>query len=97
MNNHIQTLVTEISKLNIEEVNLIAEAIKLRRQFITKTVARTIQPGTTVEFNAKTRGIIRGTVTKVNTKNIVVQQQNTLTSWRVPANMITVVNETNQL
>ncbi len=97
MNNHIQTLVTEISKLNNDELNQIAEAIKLRRQFITKTMARTIQPGTVVEFDAKTRGIIRGTVTKVNTKNIVVQQQNTLTSWRVPANMLTVVDKTNQL
>jgi phosphoserine aminotransferase len=92
MNNHIQTLVTEISKLNNDELNLIVEAIKLRRQFITKTMARAIRPGTTVEFDAKTRGIIRGTVTKVNTKNIVVQQENTLTSWRVPANMLTVVS-----
>ena len=69
-----------------DELNQIIEAIKLQRQFISVQAVRSFTVGDSVEFTARGR-VIRGTVEKVNRKNIKVREQG-YGVWNVPASML---------
>ena len=45
--------------------------------------------GDTVSFDAKTRGVIRGKITKVNQKTVKVRCDRTQTTWKVTASCLT--------
>lgn len=79
-----------LTQASNEELNTLNEYIKMRRQQITKSVVRSVVKGDKVTFTS--RGTVyNGTVLDVKIKNLIVQTQ--LGRYRVPASMVTVVQE----
>ncbi len=92
----METVLTLIGKADFDQMTRIAERMKLQRTFITNQNVRSVVVGDEVEFPA--RGMtIRGKVTKVNRKNLVVCQiggNNVTYNWKVPAMMVSKVQAT---
>jgi biotin-(acetyl-CoA carboxylase) ligase len=78
-----------------EELNSIADALRFARAQLVVRNKSTLTIGSNVKFTSTKRGVITGTVKKINRKYILVHEQkpgNLITStWRVPANMLEVV------
>lgn len=72
-----------------EELNEIIEATRYAMDRRTRQVKGTITAGTRIKFQSRRHGLVRGVVTKVNTKRLVVKQHNGPT-WRVDASMCSV-------
>ena len=87
--NRVQTAITEIRNMNNDELNQVIEAIKLQRTYLARTTARAMAIGDTVEFDARGR-TIRGVVTKINRKTVVVREQG-YGQWKVTASMLRMV------
>ena len=76
---------------NIELSSMI-DAVKWNREQLSKRIKRSIGVGDNVEFtSSKTGRVTRGFVTKVAIKYVTVNTGMGL--WRVPANMLTVVDK----
>ena len=74
------------------ELASMADAIKFARTKLQKTNIRNIMVGDTVKWFSQKRGINgQGVVTKVAIKYVTVREGATL--WKVPANMLSVVDE----
>jgi hypothetical protein len=86
--NNVQTAITAIRNMNSDELNQVAEAIKLQRTYNARTATRSLMVGDTVSFDAKTRGIITGTVEKINIKTVQVRCNRTQGLWKVTASML---------
>ena len=86
--NNVQTAITAIRNMTNHEINQVVEAIKLQRTFNARTATRSLQVGDTVSFDAKTRGVITGTVTKINIKTVQVRCNRTQGMWKVTASML---------
>ena len=86
--NNVQTAITAIRNMNADEINQVVEAIKLQRTYNARTATRSLMVGDTVSFDAKTRGIITGTVTKINTKTVQVRCNRTQGLWKVTASVL---------
>ena len=72
-----------------EQLNSIADAIRFRRSQITKEARRSITLGDVVKFtHPRTGRTHQGSVVKIKIKNVQVKEG--LTTWNVPANMLTV-------
>ncbi len=72
-----------------QQLNTIAEAIKFRRSQLARETRRSIVPGDTVKFtHPKTGRVHQGSVVKIKIKNVQVREG--LTTWNVPANLLTV-------
>ena len=70
-----------------DELTEISQAIVFARSQMTKQNTGSMVLGTSVKFkNTKTGTMVKGKVTKVNRKFILVSTG--LTTWRVPANML---------
>jgi uncharacterized protein YwbE len=68
------------------------DAVKWNREQLAKQIKRSITRGDNVEFtSSKTGRLTRGFVTKVAIKYVTVDTGMGL--WRVPANMLTVVDK----
>jgi hypothetical protein len=68
------------------------DAVKWNREQLSKRIKRSIGVGDNVEFtSSKTGRVTRGFVTKVAIKYVTVNTGMGL--WRVPANMLTVVDK----
>lgn len=89
--NTVQIAIDAIHKMNNDELAQIIEAVKLQRTWISRTTARALNAGDTVEFAARGR-VIRGTVVKVNRKNVKVKEDNAYTTWNVPASMLKMID-----
>ena len=88
----VQTAITAIRNCNTDdELKQIVDAVKLQRQFISMQNIRSVVVGDTVEFEARGR-TVQGTVTKVNRKNVKVQEAG-FGTWNVPAAMLKRVSE----
>ena len=73
-----------------EQLDSVLSAVKFRRAQITKETKRALALGDVVKFtHPKTGCTHQGNVVKIAIKNIKVRQG--LTTWNVPANMLTVV------
>ena len=83
----VNSVIEDLNKMDNEQLNEVAHAIKLRRNFIASHAVRQFVIGDRVEFSGK-RGKVVGEIKKVNRKNLVVDDLNSATSWRVPANMV---------
>lgn len=88
MKQDMTAILNEVRQMNNEELNDLVEAIKMQRQFLARSTVRSLIVGDRVRFNSGRRGVVEGKVTKVNTKNVKVQQDNAYTVWNVPANML---------
>ena len=74
------------------ELSSMIDAVKWNREQLSKRIKRSIMVGDNVEFtSSKTGRLTRGFVTKIAIKYITVNTGMGL--WRVPANMLTVVDE----
>ena len=74
------------------ELSSMIDAVKWNREQLAKRVKRSISVGDNVEFtSSKTGRLARGFVKKVAIKYVTVDTGMGL--WRVPANMLTVVDK----
>lgn len=86
MSNLVTKTVENIYKMNSDELDQVIEAIKLKRQYLTKQAVRSFVVGDSVRFKNRSGAYVSGTVKKVNRKYIVVHTQ--LGGYRVPATML---------
>jgi uncharacterized protein YkvS len=90
-------LVTKASELiyqmDGDQLKQVVEAIQLKRQFLAKQAIRNFMVGDMVQFTGKTGGKINATVEKVNKKYVIVSTHIGGEKWRVPATMLTKINE----
>lgn len=74
------------------ELSSMIDAVKWNRERLAKQIKRSIRQGDNVEFtSSKTGRTMQGTVSKVAIKYVTVSTNAGL--WRVPANMLTVVDK----
>ena len=72
-----------------EQLDSIMAAVKYRRGQITRETKRELSVGSVVKFtHPKTGRVHQGNVVKINIKKVKVREG--LTTWNVPANMLTV-------
>lgn len=91
---NVQTIIQGIYGLNSnDDLNLIVEAIKLKRTHLAKNAARTFTKGDMVQFTSRNGGKVNGTVVKVNIKYVIVDAHIGGTRYKVPATMLTPINE----
>lgn len=83
-----QDVLNAIRNMDNDDLNEVIRAVKDQRTWISKSTARSLTVGDTVAFAGR-RGIrVRGTVTKVNPKNILVKEDGAFTTWRVAASLL---------
>jgi hypothetical protein len=88
----VQTITTEIvsSKFTNEELTAIIDAVKFAKARLTERTKRSLRIGDNVNFNSIKQGRnVTGFVTKIAIKYVTVNTINGM--WKVPANMLTVV------
>jgi hypothetical protein len=91
--NQVQNTIAEIFAMDKDQLNQVVEAIKLRRTQLARAVTRAVSVGDIVEFDARGR-VVRGTVTKVNTKTLQVREDRgglATTNWKVTASLVRAV------
>jgi hypothetical protein len=72
-----------------DQLSSVAAAIKFRRGQIVKETKRSLMLGDVVKFvNPRSGRTHQGNVVKINIKNVKVREG--LTTWNVPASMLTV-------
>ena len=75
------------------ELSSMIDAVKWNRDQLSKRIKRSITVGDNVEFTSnKTGRLMRGSVTKVAIKYVTVSVPG-WGSWKVPANMLTLVDK----
>jgi hypothetical protein len=75
-----------------EELNSIGDAIRFARAQLVARNKMALSIGSIVKFKSSTRGVISGTVKKINSKYVLVNEAgHAFSTWRVPANMLEVV------
>jgi hypothetical protein len=78
-----------------EELNSIGDAIRFARAQLVVRNKSVLSVGSNVKFTSSTRGIIVGTVKKINRKFILVNEQKPGnlfgSTWKVPASMLEVL------
>jgi small-conductance mechanosensitive channel len=90
----IQTVNAEIllGKFSNDELSSIIDTVKYARSKLTRHTIRSLMVGDNVNFDsAKLGRNVTGVVTKIAIKYVTVRTATGL--WRVPANMLTVVQE----
>ena len=74
------------------ELRSMIDAVKWNRSRLTERTKATLRVGDNVEFtSSKTGRLTRGFITKIAIKYVTVNTG--MGMWRVPANMLTVVDE----
>jgi hypothetical protein len=90
----IQSVTAEIisGQFTNEELSSLIDSIKYARARLGKAAIRALRIGDNVTFNSVKQGRnVTGFVTKIAIKYVTVQTATGL--WRVPANMLTVVED----
>ena len=90
----IQTVTAEILQGNFtnDQLSSIIDSVKYARSKLTRHTIRSLQVGDNVNFNSVKLGRnVTGVVTKIAIKYVTVKTVSGL--WRVPANMLTVVED----
>ena len=86
----MNTVLDQVSKMDSAELNRVVDAVKLRRTFVAKESARGLFIGDSVQFTGRGNRTVVGTVTKVNTKTVVVDTVSD-GKWKVTASMLTLL------
>ena len=94
----MSNLVTKASeliyKMDQDQLQQVVEAIQLKRQFLARQAIKNFVVGDMVQFTSKrTGGKVNATVEKVNKKYVIVSTHIGGEEWRVPATMLTKINE----
>jgi hypothetical protein len=90
----IQSVTAEIisGKFTNDELSSLIDSIKYARARLGKAAIRALNVGDNVNFNSSKLGKnVTGVVTKIAIKYVTVRTVNGL--WKVPANMLTVVED----
>jgi small-conductance mechanosensitive channel len=90
----IQTVTAEILQGNFtnDQLSSIIDSVKYARSKLTRHTIRSLQVGDNVNFNSAKQGRnVTGVVTKIAIKYVTVRSVSGL--WRVPANMLTVIED----
>ena len=83
----LNTVLDQVARMDNAELNRVIDAVKMRRTFISKESARGLFIGDSVSFEGK-RGVrVQGTVSKVNSKTVVVDTAQG--GWKVTASLLT--------
>ena len=86
--NKIQDIITGIHNIQTNaDLNLIVDAVKLKRQYLERTAVRQFIVGEKVQFTNRKGMPVGGTIRKINRKYIVVDTP--VGGYRVPATMLT--------
>jgi Cu/Ag efflux protein CusF len=94
MNNLVTKASELIYQMDNDQLNQVIEAVKLKRQHLSRQAVRKFTIGDMVQFkSSKTGGKVNATVEKVNRKYVVVSTHIGGEKWRVPATMLTPLNE----
>ena len=94
MNNLVTKASELIYQMDNDQLNQVIEAVKLKRQHLSRQAVRKFTIGDMVQFkSSKTGGKVNATVEKVNRKYVVVSTHIGGEKWRVPATMLTLLNE----
>lgn len=84
-------VVLDIAQMNQAELQTVIKAINRRNKQLIATaaaiIADTLCVGDAVWFDAKSRGVIRGKVKKINTKTVKVTADNGV-EWTVHATLV---------
>jgi hypothetical protein len=90
----IQTVTAEILQGNFtnDQLSSIIDSVKYARSKLTRHTIRSLQVGDNVNFNSTKLGQnVTGVVVKIAIKFVTVKTVTGL--WRVPANMLTVIED----
>jgi predicted transcriptional regulator len=94
MTNIVTKSVELIYQMDSNQLQQVAEAIQLKRQYLAKQAIKNFIIGDMVQFTSrKTGGKVNATVKKVNKKYVIVSAHIGGTQWRVPATMLTKISE----
>lgn len=88
MTNIVTKSVELIYQMDMDQLNQVVEAIKLKRTHLAKQTARSIVRGDVVSFTGKRGELVTGVVTKVNPKTVIVKAKSGI-QWRVTASLLT--------
>ena len=86
----MNTVLDQVARMDSAELNRVVDAVKLRRTFVAKESARGLFIGDSVQFTGRGNRTVVGTVTKVNTKTVVVDTVRD-GKWKVTASMLTLL------
>lgn len=78
-----------IHNMNPDQIALVVDAIKLRRNRINNQAMHTVQVGDRVQFTGRNNATVTGSVTKKAIKYVTVDTG--AGRWKVPANMLEVL------
>ncbi len=92
----VNTLVEQIRLIKTQnELNQVIEAVKLQMTYLSRRNIRNFVIGDTVKFTARGGAVVKGTVSKVNQKTVLVKVANHgmfgTTTYKVPAGMLEAV------
>lgn len=94
MSNKVTKAVEAIYNLETnEQLNQVIEAIKMKRQYLSRQAIRSFVVGDHVQFKGRTGGAVNATVEKINRKYVVVSTHIGGEKWRVPATHLTKLSE----
>ena len=86
MTNIVTKSVELIYQMDSNQLQQVAEAIQLKRQYLAKQAVKNFIKGDMVQFTSKrTGGKVNATVEKVNKKYVIVSTHIGGEKWRVPA------------
>ena len=91
MQNYTKDVIKFIHGASSEDVDLIVQAIKYRRNQLHTQKAQSFRIGDTVSFTGRYGRMETGKVTKVKVKYVVVDTG--MSRWNVPGNHLTKVNK----
>lgn len=77
----------------LEDLNQISELVLLRHRILSSSILATFDVGSAIQFDAKTRGIIKETDIKKNTKTVVVKCNNIGMIWKVSSGLLKSVQD----
>ena len=80
---------TNIQSMSPDQIALVVDAVKLRRNRINNQAMHTVQVGDNVQFTGRNNNIVSGKVTKKAIKYVTVDTG--AGRWKVPANMLEVL------
>lgn len=71
-----------------DELELLTQSLRFARAENGRDTIRKLMVGDKVKFNGRRNRVVKGTVTKIKIKNVVVKDDNSHSSWNVPAQML---------
>ena len=94
MTNIVTKSVELIYQMDSNQLQQVAEAIQLKRQYLAKQAIKNFIVGDMVQFTSRrTGGKVNATVEKVNKKYVIVSTHIGGEKWRVPATMLTKLSD----